>query len=118
MELPLIITFKDFPHSDAVATAVRHRVDKLARFSNRIISCRVTIHEPHRHHHQGRLYNVTIDLTLPGMELAVGQQDRTNFHAHEDIYVAIRDSFLAMERQLKAAMAKLRGEEKPHASYL
>jgi len=54
-------------------------------------SCHVTVAAPHRHHAHGKLYAVKIDLHLPG---AVPDISRAglNDHAHEDVYVAIRDT--------------------------
>ncbi|WP_280522012.1 hypothetical protein [Candidatus Coxiella mudrowiae] len=42
---------------------------------------------PKRNQHQGKLYNVRINLTLPGKELIV------NRNAEEDLYLSIRDAF-------------------------
>lgn len=114
MEIPVQITFRDIPHSDAVETVIRERVEKLERYSDCITSCRVIVHEPTRRHQQGNLFCVTIDLTLPGAELAVGRGPHGDSHAHENMYIAIRDAFQAMERQLKAYMAGRRRENRIH----
>ena len=114
MVLPLQITFRDIPHSDAVELAIREKVAKLERYSDCITSCRVIVEKPHRRHQQGSLFCVTIDLTLPGAELAVGQSGRGESHSNENMYIAIRDSFHAMDRQLKAYMSQRRRENKVH----
>jgi ribosomal subunit interface protein len=116
MLLPLQITFRDMPHSDAVETAVREKVAKLERYSNCITSCRVIVQEPTRRKQQGNLFCVTIDITLPGAELAVGQGSHGDSHANENVYVAMRDAFDAMEKQLKAYMAHRRHENRVHIS--
>ena len=57
-----------------------------------------------RHHHQGDLFRVRIEIDAPGKELAVthtGPRD----HAHEDVYVAIRDAFRAAVRRLRTTCA-------------
>lgn len=107
MQVPAQITFKDIEHSDAVEARVREKIDKLETYSDRITSCRVVIAAPHRHHHKGKIYEVRIDLTLPGEEIAVVHEGPAN-HAHEDIYVAIRDSFEAARRQLKKRIRQVR----------
>ena len=56
------------------------------------MSCDVTIEAPHRHHHKGKLYKVRIDIGMPGKDVHVNQEGPKN-HAHEDVYVAIRDAF-------------------------
>lgn len=99
MQIPLQITYRDFPPSDAIAAKIQQQVAKLEHFSNRITNCRVVVEAPHQHHRQGNLYHVRISLSLPGKELAIANSSKN--HAHEDIYVAIRDAFAAAERQLK-----------------
>ena len=99
MQIPLQITYRDFPPSEAIAAKIQQQVAKLERFSNRITSCRVVVEAPHQHHRQGNLYQVRINLTLPGEELAINRASEN--HAHEDIYVAIRDAFAAAQRKLK-----------------
>jgi cold shock CspA family protein len=59
------------------------------------------------------LYHVRIDLTVPGAELVASREPHDN-HAHEDVYVAIRDAFDAMRRQLEAHARRQRGDIKTH----
>ena len=114
MELPLQITFRDVQHSDAMEAAIRERVAKLERFSNCIMACRVIVQKPHRSKQQGREFCVTIDVTLPGAELAVGHGRHGESHSNENVYVAMRDAFTAMLRQVQAFMAQRRREVKVH----
>ncbi len=108
MTIPLQVTLKDMPQSDAVETRIREKVGKLGRFYDRINSCRVVVESPQRHRHQGKLYSVRIDLTVPGAELVANRtQD-------EDVYVAIRDAFVAITRQLEDFARRQRGEVKTH----
>lgn len=109
MQIPLELTLRDIPHSEAVEARIREKAAKLDRFFGRIMSCRVTVESPQRHKHNGKLYSVHIDLTLPGRgELVVNRvQD-------EDVYVAIRDAFNAAVRQLEDHAQRVRGEVKQH----
>ena len=113
MQLPLQITFRDIPPSEAIEAKIRQQIEKLNRFYDRIISCRVMIQAPHRHHHQGTIYHVRIDLTVPQGELVINRNPSQN-HAHEDLYVAIRDAFAAAQRRLKSYAAVQRNETKIH----
>ncbi len=113
MQLPLQITFRDFPPSEAIEAAIREKAQKLERYFDRIISCRVIVEAPHKHHHKGKLYEVTVDITIPGHEIVVSR-DNHDKHEHEDIYVSIRDAFAAAQRQLEAIVDKMRGEVKAH----
>ncbi len=113
MQIPLQITFHDLPPSDAIEAQIRQKVEKLNRFYDRIISCRVVVEAPHRHHHQGNIYHVRIDLTVPQGELLINRNSSQN-HAHEDLYVAIRDAFAAAQRRLKSYAAVQRNKTKIH----
>jgi ribosomal subunit interface protein len=99
MQVPLQITFRDMEPSAAVEAKIREKAAKLDRYYPRIMGCRVLIEAPHRHHHQGKLYHVRIDLTVPGGEILVTHESSAN-HPHEDVYVAIRDAFDAGRRRL------------------
>jgi predicted solute-binding protein len=50
----------------------------------------------------GRLYSAHIELTVPG-GMVVVNRDHGNDHAHDDLHLAIRDSFEAARRKLQAA---------------
>ena len=113
MELPLQVTFKNMDHAPAVEAAIRKKAERLDRFSRHIIACHVTVDLPHRHQHQGKQYHVRIDLTVPGGELVVSREPAAR-HEHEDVYVAIRDAFLAAVRQLEDYVRCQRGETKRH----
>ena len=55
---------------------------------------------PHNNHHKGRVYSVGVEIHTPTKEIRVNQEQHDN-HAHENLYVAIRDAFNIAERQLK-----------------
>ncbi|MDY6943868.1 MAG: ribosome-associated translation inhibitor RaiA [Pseudomonadota bacterium] len=113
MQSELQISYRDITPSPAIQAAVQAKIDKLERLFDGIIGCRVMIEAPHQHHHKGKIYHIRIDLTVPGAELVVNR-DPGAHHAHEDIYVAIRDAFNAMNRQLEDYARKLRGKVKTH----
>ena len=108
MQIPLQITIRDIVPSEALEKRIRDKVEKLDRFFNHITSCRVVVEEPHRHHRQGKQYNVRIDISVPGHEIVV------NHDHHEDVYVALRDAFNAASRQLEDYVRQLRGDIKTH----
>jgi len=88
------------------------------------MSCRVIVEAPHRHHRKGKVYEVRIDLTVPGSELFINHSPKllkaakpslaespeeklieshepSKHGAHVDVYVAIRDAFNAAGRKLQ-----------------
>ena len=113
MELPTQITFRNMGPSPAIEAAIRERAERLDRFYPRIMSCRVVVEAPHQHQRKGKLYGIRIELVVPGGEIAVTHEGRQN-HAHEDVYVAIRDSFEAAGRLLEDKARKQRGDVKSH----
>jgi ribosome-associated translation inhibitor RaiA len=103
MQKPLQITVRGMETSQAVEERIRERVTSLERLSDRITSCHVTLEAPHHHHQQGNLYEVHVDLHLPDKQLVFGRT-RHRDQAHEDVYIAIRDTFTAAERGVEAYM--------------
>lgn len=108
MKIAPQITMKNVPHSDAVEAKILEKISKLDQFSDRIMSCRVTVEESQRKQHQGKLFSVHIDITTPGRELVVNKVE------NEDLYVAVRDAFNAAKRQLEEHSRKRRGDVKTH----
>jgi ribosomal subunit interface protein len=113
MQIPLEITFRHMDSSAAVEANIREKAAKLERYFDRIIGCRVVIEAPHRHQHKGKLYSISINISVPGKELVVNNK-RSKNHAHEDIYVAVRDTFNAAARKLEDHSRKVRGAVKTH----
>jgi ribosomal subunit interface protein len=113
MQVPLEITFRGIPHSDAVETRIREKTAKLEQFCDSIISCRVAVEAEHHHQHQGNLYKVRIDLSVPQKHIVVSR-DHHDKQSHEDLYVALRDAFAAATRQLEEYVRIQRGEIKNH----
>lgn len=113
METPVEIAFRNMDSSEFVEKRVRERVDRLEQFYDRITSCHVQIEAPHKHPRKGNAYEIHLEVRVPGTELAVNNKPG-NEHTHEDIYVAIRDAFDAMERQLKKWKDKANAEVKAH----
>ena len=114
MQTPLQITFRDMEPSAAVEERIREKAGQLEQYHGNIISCRVMVEAPHGHKHQGKLFQVRIDLGVPDGELVVTHAHHHKDHAHEDVYVAIRDAFDAMKRQLEDHARVRRGKVKQH----
>ncbi len=108
----LQITFRDIDASPSVEAKIRERARELEQFFDRIVSCRVVIEAPNRRRH-GDLFHIRVDLKVPGKEIVV-KRDPPEHHAHEDIYVAVRDCFDAVRRQLEDHVRRRRGDVKAH----
>ena len=109
MQIPLQITFRGIPHSDAVEAKIREKVGKLDRFHSHIIGCRVAVEAEHYSHHQGNQYHIRIDITTPRKELVISRE-----HHDKKSYEAIRDAFNAAARQLEDYARVQQGKVKTH----
>ena len=108
MRLPLQVTFRNFPPSEAIETQISEKAAKLDQFFDRIMSCRVVVDETQKRHRQGKLYGVRIDITVPGKEIAVTREENI------DVYVAVRDAFDAAYRILEELRRREWGAVKAH----
>jgi ribosomal subunit interface protein len=107
--MPVQVTIRDLPHSQAIENHIRMKAEKF-HHSDRINQFKVVVTLPQKHKHNGKLYCVRIDLTVPGREIIVNRQ------VAEDVYVAIRDAFNALSRQLENHVRRRRGEVKTHTN--
>jgi cold shock CspA family protein/ribosome-associated translation inhibitor RaiA len=107
------IVFRNMDASEAVEARIREHVARLERLYGRIAAGKVVVEAPHRRGRQGRLYRVKLRLATPRREVVVSHEGPMN-HAHEDVYVAVRDAFDAAERRLQSHAAQMRGEVKAH----
>lgn len=107
------IVFHNAEPSDAVRTRAQHLLAKLFQFHPSIMRCTMTVEGRHRHHHQGNLYHVSLRVHVPGADIVVSQDPERN-HAHEDIYVAMRDACEAARRQLDGCVERRAGKGARH----
>jgi cold shock CspA family protein/ribosome-associated translation inhibitor RaiA len=99
--------------SDSAEQQIRSRIEELEQFYPRIVACHVVLEAGHRRHHQGNLFRVRAEVTVPGRVIVV-ERDPAEHQAHEDAHVAIRDAFDAVRRQLEDHVRQTRGDEKTH----
>lgn len=104
MKLPLEITFRNVKRTSEIEERIRSKAAKLDRFFDRITGCRVVVEAPHQHHNKGNAYQVRIELSVPGQELIVNH-DKTK-PEHEELAIALRDSFAAAQRMLQTHAQK------------
>lgn len=116
METPAEVTFKDIEKSDAVEKRIRERVDKLEAMCPEIVRCQIWVRAPHRRH-KATEYVIDISVQMPGSTLHIDRRPGDD-HAHTDIYVAIRDAFNAMERQVRKWQDLNKGRPESHAEPL
>jgi ribosomal subunit interface protein len=105
---PVKIVIRDVENSPALEEHLRRKAEKLSHYYNRIQTIHIVVEVPQKHKRNGKLFNVRIDLSVPGKELVVNRK------LDEDVYVAVRDAFDALLRQLETYSRKRRGDVKNH----
>lgn len=113
METQLQVTFRNIGHSDAIEAKVRERAARLERFYSHITGCRVVIEELHQHHRKGNHFHVRVEVAVPGADL-VANREPDEAHRYTDVYIAIRDAFDAVGRQLEDYGRRQDGRVKAH----
>lgn len=111
MPVPLETHFHQLDRSPAVEADIRERVTKLEKFADDILSCRVTVEGPHKHHRRGNLFAVRVELRVAGNDI-VATRAADDDHSHEDVFIAVRDAFDAVRRQLQDRASLRRGNAK------
>ena len=111
MQTNLKITFRHMASSAAVEESIRKHLAQIERHFENIVGCHVVIDTPPAHRNKGGPFSVHIDLTIPGRELFVNSA-RNDRQEHTDVYVAIRDAFDALAKQLDNHVRRHRGEDK------
>jgi ribosome-associated translation inhibitor RaiA len=100
MPFAVDVAFKNMERSEAVESRILSKTEKLSRVEQRMTRCRVVVEAPHHHRAQGNLYDVRIDIHVPGGEILINRENGKQDPAHSDVYVAIRDAFDAALRKL------------------
>jgi len=114
MGIPLEVTFNGVAASEALRDNIETHVSRLEKLAPDALSCRVTVRFAGHRHHRGNRYHVHVRLLIPGSQLNASSAagDRP---AYEDAYVAVRDAFDALRRQLEDTVRRRRGQVKGHA---
>jgi len=104
MDTPLELHFHNLEPSDALKAAVQAHIDKLEKFHDHIIGCRVSIEMPHKSQKAvGNQPDVHIVIRVPGKEIVVSRELKHEGHkkADTDAYAVLDDAFAVALEQLK-----------------
>jgi len=108
MKIPLRITSRNFELTDAIEDAIHKQAEELDRIYDQIVRCDVVLEAPHQRQQKGVIYNVRINVTVPGGQIMVKKE------LHEDLYVSINRAFDRAHRQLKQFVSQQRKDVKYH----
>ena len=130
MTLTADITHRNMAVSKWLDAEINKRVAKLVSFYPDIVSCKVLVEIPHRHHEQGNRFHVRVVIDVPGEKIVAGQTP--NLHVSQvdgesmrerqsqktgvrkDAALALRQAFDAATRQLRDYVRLRRFEVKTH----
>lgn len=119
------ISYRSVPPSSELDRLIQDEASKLARFFDRIVSCRVLVEPAHRRHRQGSPFHIRIELGVPGDQLVVShtadtrpappandeeraRRSKALEHEphHKDPALAVRDAFHKLERRVAEYAAR------------
>jgi cold shock CspA family protein/ribosome-associated translation inhibitor RaiA len=106
-------------HSDSIEDLIREKAANLDKFADHIMSCRVVVEPAGRHHLHGNQYEVRLDITVAGEEIAVTREPGQHAE-YKDLQIALRDAFDSACRKLEDYVRRRRRfvktlESPPHA---
>jgi ribosomal subunit interface protein len=104
-------TIRSISPTPAINYYIDRHFKKLKSAYSKINKCKLVVDLAKNNTHKGKLYSVCIDLTIPGKELVSKKQD-------PNLFIAIRNSFLALEQLLAKHHKKKVPCSKKHANYL
>lgn len=111
--VPMDIIFNGVQESDAMRSRGQYLLGKLVDQAPDIMRVSMVIEAKHRHHHQGNVFHVSIHAHCAGSDVDISREPAQN-HAHEDVYVAMRDAYKAARRKLAAVGTRHSGKAARH----
>jgi ribosome-associated translation inhibitor RaiA len=127
MPVPLRLTLRQVRPTSKLRTEIRDKVEGLRKFHPRLLSGRVAVEMPHRHHTSGNRFHVRIELKVPGRLIVVNHEPKvvgaspdegtaklTKAVEADVVYryldVALHAAFEAARRQLQEVSRKENGK--------
>jgi len=107
MTVPLEIHFHGLDKSDAMEQRVREKFTKLERHFQHMTACRVVLEAPHRNPAKAKVFQVKIEIMVPGEKPIIINHEREGAHANEDLGLTIRDAFDAAIRKVDEKSSQL-----------
>lgn len=108
MIAPLEISFHGLEKSDAVEARIRDKFRRLHQNFDRITHARVVVETPRKHSPTAKIFNVKIEIGLPGQNPLVVRHEPEPSQSRTDLALAIRDVFAAARRRLNDMAAKIK----------
>ncbi len=113
MAATIQISFRNMEAVPAAEEQVHALVAELSRLFDRLTGCRVVVDAIHRHRHQGRSYQVRLELSVPEGPIIVNCEASTT-QSYDDLSLALHDAFAAVRQRLQDHVARLDEGNRPH----
>jgi ribosome-associated translation inhibitor RaiA len=94
--------------SEAAEARIRDKFDRLHQHFSRITHARVVVETPRRHTPAAKVFQVKIEIGLPGQKPLIVRHDPPAEQTRSDIALAIRDAFAAAQRRLDDMAEKIK----------
>jgi len=107
MQHDVTIRFEGLPVSDALRGDILRHTHKLWQVAPQLQSCDVAVRRAEHRHQHGNRYLVHVHAVMRGATFEAGRTSVKD-HSHEDAYVAVRDAFDAMQRQVSEHVRGMR----------
>jgi len=108
MSAPLEISFHGLEKSDAVEARIRAKFLRLQQHFDRITHARVVVETPRKHSPTAKVFQVKIEIGLPGLKPLIVSREPEVEQARADVSLAIRDAFAAARRRLDDVAARIK----------
>jgi ribosome-associated translation inhibitor RaiA len=100
--------------SPALEARIRELASHLEKHSSHILRGRVVIEPPSAHHRIGQ-FSVTLEISVPGEEIAVRAEPSPDDSHRDDPYATVNDAFHTARRRLDDYEAKRHHDVKSHS---
>ena len=111
MQSPVQLSFRGLPRSGAITAEIHSRVERLEHLFGPLVRCHVVVEVRQQQGRKGNLHGLSIEASLPRIDV-VRSHDVEHDYAHENVYVAIRDTFNAVARELEDRIQRQRANER------
>ena len=105
---PLVTSFRNISHSDAIEQHVVQRFEELKKYHPRIVGCDAVIGAPCKRQVSGREFEVHLTVKIPGPDVHIHESIGRST-AEEDVNLAVHRAFDAARRVLKKQKQKMDG---------
>ena len=112
MQAPAEVVFIELPRAAWAEAYVEKRIQRLDRLAGDAVSCHVMLGREQHSQRTGNMYRVTLNVRLPpNYDLAV-TKERAIGDVRTELRALVRAAFEAMERLVKEAVQRRRGDVK------